>query len=92
MTHHFNLLSAIVCIIITLTHKASSIEDDSEDNSFHEILYQFLLNRGGQMTSMANKHYHVEYNELNGCHFNPIAEEIEDEESTHTIMRFEDLK
>jgi hypothetical protein len=39
------------------------------------------------MTSAANKHYHVEYNELNGCHFNPIAEEFEDEVSTHTIIR-----
>lgn len=40
------------------------------------------------MTSTAGKHYHVEYNELNGCHFNPIAEEIGDEDSTtHTIIK-----
>jgi hypothetical protein len=39
------------------------------------------------MASNANKHYHVEYNELNGCHFNAVAEDIEDETSTHTIIR-----
>jgi predicted RNase H-like HicB family nuclease len=32
------------------------------------------------MASEERKHYHVEYHELNGCHFNPMAEEIEEEE------------
>lgn len=40
------------------------------------------------MTSNDNKHRHVEYNELNGCHFNPMAEEFADEDSTHTIIRW----
>lgn len=33
------------------------------------------------------KTYHVEYHELNGCHFNPIAEEFDDKDSTLTIIR-----
>ena len=33
------------------------------------------------------KHYHVEYHELNGCHFNPIAEEFEEEEPKSEIIR-----
>lgn len=37
------------------------------------------------MTSLANKHFHVEYNELNGCHFNEAL--VEEESSTHTIIR-----
>jgi hypothetical protein len=41
------------------------------------------------MTSTANKRYHVEYNELNGCHFNPIAEleQEENDDSTNSLIR-----
>lgn len=40
------------------------------------------------MAAPAKQHYHVEYMELHGCHFNPMAEELEDEEdSTLTIIR-----
>lgn len=38
------------------------------------------------MTAEVNKHYHVEYHELNGCHFNPIAEEFQ-EDDVHSIIR-----
>lgn len=39
------------------------------------------------MASAPDKRYHVEYHELNGCHFNPVAEELQDEDEIHPIIR-----
>lgn len=41
------------------------------------------------MATDERKHHHVEYYELNGCHFNSIAEEFEeeDQDSTNPIIR-----
>lgn len=45
-----------------------------------------------QMTSTANRQYHVEYHELNGCHFNPIAEELEQDDVPDLIKCGESLQ
>lgn len=38
------------------------------------------------------KSFHYEYHELNSCHFNPLAEEIDDRLSTLEIIRLLNYK
>lgn len=64
--------------------RSRSIEDKSLLLS-KEIVIQFKA--VAQMTYTANKPYHVEYHELNGCHFNPIAEEFEEEDHVPEVIK-----